>query len=459
MLGRSSWETVWAVAEGYYGFGAVEGDRWNVAETAFAVHRGWNPAVWTLITLAWAGIYGFIFLRRANYNGTRNLVAFAGLTVAIFMLYSKGYSPQFLVYLLPFVLLLMPNGRGLTYMLVLTGLNIFEQPVYFVLIPTATWLLIFVVVTRFIITIMLALEFVLVLWPSEAPLATFAQARRRVPVALGAFAAVGLLIVTPFSIRAYNLERVQNGPVSTFAGFMRSQLDDGQSNTAKPRLLLSDQTTYRQLYPHLNSDYDLQLADGPSRNLPATTLPELLQDVNRVWLLPTGPQARPLINATAARGTEVAAYNFDGLGTALLYAFRSNSPRHVAPARFVGGIELLSHQIETNRNSVNVTLYWRARNPQNQDLTVFTHLLNAEGQRVEGHDSVPANGAAPVKSWIQDAVVADSHRIDLPPNLPPGEYSLIVGMYNSFSDRVQSISQSGAPHPNRAVPLATVQLE
>jgi hypothetical protein len=125
----------------------------------------------------------------------------------------------------------------------------------------------------------------------------------------------------------------------------------------------------------------------------------------------------------------------------------------------VGGIELLSHQIETNRNSVNVTLYWRARNPQNQDLTVFTHLLNAEGQRVEGHDSVPANGAAPVKSWIQDAVVADSHRIDLPPNLPPGEYSLIVGMYNSFSDRVQSISQSGAPHPNRAVPLATVQLE
>ena len=69
------------------------------------------------------------------------------------MLYSKGYSPQFLVYLLPFMVLLMPNGRGLTYALVLTGLNVLEQPIYFVLLPDENWLLIFVVVMRFILTI------------------------------------------------------------------------------------------------------------------------------------------------------------------------------------------------------------------------------------------------------------------------------------------------------------------
>ena len=461
ILGRSSWETIWAVAEGYYGFGQVAGDRLNPAETNFAIHGGWPSWIWWLITAAFAGIYAYIFTRPADYERPRNMVAFSGLTIAILMLYSKGYSPQFLVYLLPFILLLMPDGRGLTYMLVLTGLNILEQPVYFVLVPNASWLLIFIVVIRFLLTLALAIEFALILWPAEARLSPFAKARRHVPVGIGGFAALALIVLTPFTLRAYTSEQLANSPVGTFTGFMESQLESGQSNAPQPRLLLSDQTIYRQIYPHLRTQFDLQLTDGASKEFAdAPTLPTLLEGVDQVWILPTGTQtqAQALRRGVSARGTELAVYDFEGLGTASLYTLRSNPTRLIAPARFIGGIELLSHQIERQGNIIELTLYWRTLNPQARNLTVFTQILNSDGLRVEGHDSIPQNGTAPIPNWTVDAVVADPHRINLPPDLPPGEYTIIAGLYNDFNERLRSIDPAGAGHPNRAVPLETIQL-
>jgi len=459
MLGRSSWETIWAIAEGYFGFGQVAGDRLNPAETAFAIHSGWPSVMWWFITLIFAGIYGYIFTRPANYERPRHMVAFGGLTMAIFMLYSKGYSPQFLVYLLPFILLLMPDGRGLTYMLVLTGLNILEQPVYFVLVPTATWLLVFIVIARFLITVALALEFALVLWPSAGLLSAFAGARPYVPAGLGTFAALALLVLTPLTIRAYSTAQLSHSSLGTLAGFMESQLEAGQSDAPTPRLLLSDQATYRQIYPSLHRQFDLQLTDGASKELPgAATLPDLLHGLDQVWILPTGVRAQALRGGLSTRGTELASYDFEGLGTVSLYSLQANPRRFIAPARFSGGIELLSHQMTRRGNTIEVTLYWRALDPQVQNLTVFTQIINAEGQRIEGHDSIPANGTVPMPNWTVGTVVADTHRILLPAGLPPGEYTLIAGLYNDFNERLSSIDPAGVAHPNRAVPLETIQL-
>ncbi|HHJ06198.1 MAG TPA: DUF2029 domain-containing protein, partial [Anaerolineae bacterium] len=156
-LGRSSWETLWAVREGYYGFGKVLGDRLNPAETAFAVHPASLP--WGLISLAFAALYLALFFRPAKFSRPRPVIAFTGLTVALFLLYSKGYSPQFLVYVLPFIILLMPNLTGLGYALLLTLLNALEQPLYFVILPNEHWLLTAIVIARFALLIALSIEF------------------------------------------------------------------------------------------------------------------------------------------------------------------------------------------------------------------------------------------------------------------------------------------------------------
>lgn len=457
ILGRSSWETVWAVGEGYYGFGAVGGDRLdpNIPQADFAIHTGWPNGIWLLIGLLFAGVYGYLFTRPANYDHPRPLIAFAALTGAIFLLYSKGYSPQFLVYLLPFILLLMPNGRGLTYALILTGLNVLEQPIYFVMLPDSNWLLIFIVWARFITILLLAGEFSLVLWPVEERLATLAPIRERAPLVLGVVAALAFIVLTPLMVLAYSDSRLTNSPVGTLTGFMQVRAQDSPE---EPRLLLSDQETYRQLYPHLHSTVDLQLADGAAKFSGAASVGDLVWGLNQVWILPTGPQQNALRNAVANRGELLASYNFEGLGILSLYTFRPNPIPLIAPARFTGGIELLDHQLQLQDRALRLTLYWRALNPQTQNLKVFTQLLNASGDQVAGQDSVPKNGTAPVTEWPVEAIIADPHRIEIPANLSPGQYTVIVGLYNNFNERVRSIDPAGFGHPNHAVRLEAIQL-
>jgi hypothetical protein len=55
-------------------------------------------------------------------------------------------------------------------------------------------------------------------------------------------------------------------------------------------------------------------------------------------------------------------------------------------------------------------------------------------------------------------VRADAHRIELPPDLPPGEYTVITGLYNDFGDRLRVIAPNGYTFANQAVPLETVRL-
>ncbi|GAB4448984.1 MAG: hypothetical protein Kow0031_31470 [Anaerolineae bacterium] len=458
MAGRSSWETVWAIAEGYYGFGVVLGDRLNPAETAFAAHPGGLP--WWVISLLFGALYLFIATRPADYQQPRNVVAFAGLTTVLLLVYNKGYSPQFLVYLLPFIVLLMPNGRGLVYALTLTMLNVLEQPIYFVMLPDAHWLLTLVVGVRLLVHLLLAVEFGLMLWPLASAKSAAGRAHAALPRVLGIGGAAALLLLTPFTFGAYAAGQAEASPTGALVSFMQSQAGPAADAASPPRLLLSDQATYRQLYPHLADAFDLRLTDGPAKGFGAAPAPaDLLQNQRQVWLLPTGPQAGALRNIVTNRGTQIASYNFGEAGVVSLVSFERNPVPVMPPARFIGGIELLGHRVETGRDAVNVTLFWRAAAPQNQNLTVFAQLLNAEGELVAGHDSQPVNDTRPVTGWPQGVVQADPHAISLPADLPPGSYSLIVGLYNDAGARVQAFDPAGASFPSQAVPLGEMTLE
>ena len=464
MTDRSAWETVWAIIEGYYGFGLVLGERLDPAETNFAIYdSALDWWFWPSVTLVFIAIYGLIFIRPADYSQPRNLLAFGGVTVGLFLLYSKGYSPQFLVYLLPFIILLFPDGSGVTYALMLTGLNVLEQPIYFVLLPEAHWLLIFIVIARFILVTLLVLRFLAILWPDrwQTPLLKLHQ---RTPLVFGSLSALILLILTPLVLRAYSQSQVNDSPQGTMLGFMEAYAAHGLGNcqpgNATLPLLVSEQGVYRTLYPHLSGDFGIQLTAGAPQQSNFPPPRELLPTIGLAWVLPTGPQAQALSNASRNRGRNLATVEFEGLGDAVLYDFTpgSSSRPCAALARYSTDIELLNHRLVMSSGRIDVTLYWRAIAVQNQPLTVFTQLLNAEGQQVAGHDSVPKNGTAPVTAWPVGPVQADSHRLELPANLRPGQYQLITGLYNNSGERLRSTDPSGSSHPNRAVVLQTVQL-
>ncbi len=450
IAGRSSWETVWAVLEGYFGYGVVGGDRLNPAETAFAVHASSMP--WWLITLGFGLLYLFFWTRRADYRKPRNVVALTGLTLTLFLLYSKGYSPQFMVYLLPFIILLFPDARGVTYSLLLTLLNVLEQPVYFVLVPDATWLLEAVVLARWLVLGALLVEFGTVLWgPSLRRLASL---RRYAPAGLATLVGLGLVVAMPAMGRAYAERRLSEDPAAALIGYLGTE----QAQDETKVLLVTDQDFLRRVRPYLGGEYDVRLAGGDHLYAAAPSVPDLTADADKVWVVATGDAAGRVERTLNAQGQPLLTYDFEQ-DVLQLFASRGRAVPLPPPARLANAANLIGYTLDRPaRYQVRVTLYWWAAGTPTQSYTVFTHVVDADGNLVAGHDSFPANGAAPTETWVTGRVYADVHLIQLPADLPPGSYRLVAGMYDFNLRRVAATGPDALIFRDRAVPLGEIEL-
>jgi hypothetical protein len=53
---------------------------------------------------------------------------------------------------------------------------------------------------------------------------------------------------------------------------------------------------------------------------------------------------------------------------------------------------------------------------------------------VAQQDGEPGGGLAPTTSWPAGSSVADNHGVLLPAGLPPGEYTLSIGLYELFTN-------------------------
>ena len=92
---------------------------------------------------------------------------------------------------------------------------------------------------------------------------------------------------------------------------------------------------------------------------------------------------------------------------------------------------------------LRATLYWQAARDLSTSYTVFAQVLNGEGKLVAQHDGLPGAGTAPTTGWVPDEVVKDEHVIALSPDLPPGGYSLIVGLYDASTGKRLPVVEEG----------------
>ena len=165
MLMRPGWETVWALADGYFGFGWIH--RYRQAPHT-ALEFNYTPdlpaAAWWAAAGVVAALYAVLALRKSPLSPAA-VVWTTGLALVAFALYLRGWSPQFMVWLLPFVLLAYPGGRGFLIATGLSVLALLEYPVYFVLLADDHgWTLWIVVVARSLATLALGVVFARRLW-------------------------------------------------------------------------------------------------------------------------------------------------------------------------------------------------------------------------------------------------------------------------------------------------------
>lgn len=99
-------------------------------------------------------------------------------------------------------------------------------------------------------------------------------------------------------------------------------------------------------------------------------------------------------------------------------------------SRFGTAVELAGSSAAQIGDDLAVTLYWRPLAPVDRYATVFVHLLDADGQLVAQHDGAPVGGAYPFPLWQTGTLVVDRHTLALPADLPPGRYTLAVGIYD-----------------------------
>ncbi len=129
---KSSYQTIWALIDGNTGTG-VFGDIVRRLDPAMASVSLGNPAVIPgFIRLAVAGAVGlFVYIRTRRFDG-KGLVAFVGITLLIFFLQAQGWSPQWLVQIIPLVLLAFPNRNTVMIVIMLTLLTFIEYPFMFI---------------------------------------------------------------------------------------------------------------------------------------------------------------------------------------------------------------------------------------------------------------------------------------------------------------------------------------
>jgi 4-amino-4-deoxy-L-arabinose transferase-like glycosyltransferase len=95
-----------------------------------------------------------------------------------------------------------------------------------------------------------------------------------------------------------------------------------------------------------------------------------------------------------------------------------------------------------------LTLHWQADHNLIFSYKVFTHV--ADGDRTLAQaDGEPGCGEMPTNRWVGGDQIVDRHAIFLPADMPPGDYSLQVGVYEPRTDlRMDVLDSAGNPAGN-----------
>jgi hypothetical protein len=79
---------------------------------------------------------------------------------------------------------------------------------------------------------------------------------------------------------------------------------------------------------------------------------------------------------------------------------------------------------------IQITLSWSAETVLEDRYKVFLHLVDGNGAIVAQQDGEPVGGMSPTSSWPPGEIITDNQGVFLPETLAPGEYELLLGLYD-----------------------------
>ena len=128
---------------------------------------------------------------------------------------------------------------------------------------------------------------------------------------------------------------------------------------------------------------------------------------------------------------------FDGVPYVWVYKsgpeINEATVEHWLPTQVGNDLRFLGYAYEPKvvepGGSVTLILYWEASQPTAADYTVFTHLIDEQGELVAQRDSQPQGGIYPTYLWDSGERIQDSYELFVPVDTVDGSLSFAIGMY------------------------------
>lgn len=464
---RPPWQSVWALIDGFYGYGLVPLDMRNLDGLNASLWESRIP--WGAVGLAFAALYLWLYTRPYDWSRVRTALALSAAGVILLFLYSKGWSPQFLVWVLVFISLLLPTLRGVVVAILLSLVNFVEANVFLILLPGEHWIMVGTVWTRTLLLVLLMVEFTAQIWPRAGQVHV-----RRVTAWATWAVVIGALVMgaagAPRAARAYWAQQQANHPCAEALTLL--QVEAGGVN----RTVVTQQPeVWRDLYPWLRHDYDFVVLDGyipdgdPGEEVVARANALLNQEfwwVERgdIPFSPTSPvEARDRYFAQP----QVHVLEEQTLGACRLTRVLAAQGAPLATASVAGGPLHLNHvalgPAQVGR-PLQLVLYWHGDAPIEARYTVFTQLFDPAGALVAQQDNWPVHGLAPTDSWTPGVWVRDPYTLPIPADAAEsaaesataGDYQLWVGVYDEAGRRPLTL-QDGSSADHITIPVTVSQ--
>lgn len=434
------WETVWALLDGYFSGGETSPPEMRFDPTTIEVSFHESRFPYVLVALVFMVVFLVLYTRRIDWQDNVKAVAFCGLSINLFLLFSKGYSPQWIINLLPFIILLMPDLKGVVYSLLLMAANVLEFPISLVLIADHPWVFVTAVLFRTAVLVLLAVDFGLILFPS-------ARARRVVHLALTSvvlLTVVGAVPVGALAMRDYAGERYAENAYAETIDFLRAQ--------PRGAVIFTDRLLYHQVYPFLVRAKGLYLLEDDQRL--DSTMAAVTARYDTVYVVYTDSEDDQLSNPAVEGWLRQRAFpvTVDWLGNARVtrYSVASLSPEmRPLQADFAGGIQLTGSALDQTPlrpgEVVHVSLWWRTLERPSKEYAVFLHLIDSDERIWTQRDSQPVDGSRPTSTWEPAEEIVDNHGLILPADIPAGGYQIRVGLYHTATgQRIRALNGEGA---------------
>jgi len=135
--------------------------------------------------------------------------------------------------------------------------------------------------------------------------------------------------------------------------------------------------------------------------------------------------------------------------------------QHPWAASLADKVLLLGYNVESGfrpGDGIHLTLFWQCLEEVDRDYTVFTHLVDKEGNFWGQKDNEPVDGFYPTGQWKAGEIVRDQYDITISPEAPPGEYRLEVGMYLAETGERLPVLGEGVDRAQRVILLHPVQV-